>query len=836
MATLLGSMLISLGLDSGAFRTGLTQAEKDTKAFGSKMDRIGRSMSDLGAKMSVFITAPLVAFGVSSVKAASDAAELQSAFNQTFGGMATAMNSWAETTGNAMGRSTQELQKAANTFGIFFNQAAPTKEAAAGLSKQFTVLAQDLSSFYNVDPGTALEKLRSGLAGEAEPLRDFGVFLNEAAVKAKAFELGLVASGGELTEQNKIMARAALIMEATTNAQGDVARTSGGTANQARAAAAAWGELQVVIGTKLLPVITPLITKFAELVNGFSTLSPGMQTFIVGAGVAAAAIGPLLMGFGGIVSGIGALVPIFAPLVALIGAGGLGAALAAAATAAAPFVAVGVALAAGWALFGDKIGPVLTALQEKVQAVLGPKLMALFETVKTALTELWQGPFGDAIRAVIDVLGTFGAAYTSVMGEALIRIISAAVDIISGAFTNIVNVVKLVVAVLTGDWAGAWNAAKAIVQNVITTVLNVMNSLAPGAGDAVRRMVEVIRTWVVDKLNAIWDSVKAKIDAVKGWFYGLYDAVVGHSYIPDMVYLIGQNIARLDALMVQPIRGMTKAATESFRALAENGKALLDNLFPDEAKIKKLQQDLADLDALHNRPGGIDNAVWVEGRRRIEEEIAKTRETAQAAWGEASIVTPEMQQKWQEEMAALATSVTVDLGEPSKAVTLEMISNFADMAKGVEDSVKGVIGSIKKGDFLGALQGVLSIISQIGGIMNGGSSGGGLGGLGGGSSGGGIGGIIVGIASSIFGGARANGGPVSAGSAYLVGERGPELFTPRSSGMIHPNNDNGPSGGGPGNVTFVFQGPVSNPEQVRRSAAQAGAQLVRMMSAGKRGV
>ena len=47
-------------------------------------------------------------------------------------------------------------------------------------------LAADLASFNNIDPTEALDKLRSGLVGEAEPLRSVGVLLNEAAVQAKA--------------------------------------------------------------------------------------------------------------------------------------------------------------------------------------------------------------------------------------------------------------------------------------------------------------------------------------------------------------------------------------------------------------------------------------------------------------------------------------------------------------------------------------------------------------------------------------------------------------------------------------------------------------------------
>ena len=47
---------------------------------------------------------------------------------------------------------------------------------------------------------------------------------------------------------------------------------------------------------------------------------------------------------------------------------------------------------------------------------------------------------------------------------------------------------------------------------------------------------------------------------------------------------------------------------------------------------------------------------------------------------------------------------------------------------------------------------------------------------------------VVGAVTSKFGGAAAEGGPVSGGTSYLVGEKGPELFTPGRSGVITPNN------------------------------------------------
>lgn len=299
----LGFLKYVLGFDSLSFQKGITQADADLKKLQKSFAKTGEKIASAGKTLTLGVTLPLTAFGVTAFQAASDAAELQSSFDTTFGAMAGTMNKWAEETGNALGRSTQEMQKAANTFGIFFNTAVSPQKAAA-MSQTFSKLAQDLGSFFNVDTETAIEKLRSGLSGESEPLRDFGVFLTEAAVQAKAMELGLTGVGNALTEQEKIVARYQLILEATAKAQGDVERTSGGTANQVRAAQAAFDELQVVIGTKLLPVITPLIGKIGEAINWFTSLPPGVQTAAVALGAFGVALGPVLVGVGGLVTAI----------------------------------------------------------------------------------------------------------------------------------------------------------------------------------------------------------------------------------------------------------------------------------------------------------------------------------------------------------------------------------------------------------------------------------------------------------------------------------------------------------------------------------------------------
>ncbi len=337
---------------------------------------IASSAGKVGAAASVAVTAPLVAFGRSAFIAAMDAEELRSAFNVTFGSSSKMMEAWASRTGTALGRTNVELMQAANTFGIFFNQADPKKSAA--MSQQFAQLAQDLSSFYNVDPGTALDKLRSGLTGESEPLRDFGVFMTEAAVKAQAMKMGIIPLNGELSEQQKIMARAGLIMAQTTNAQGDLARTSGSTSNQLRAANAAWENLSLIVGQQLIPALTPVIQTFSGLITSFSTLSPETRKWIVIVGAGAAIFGPFMLGIAGIASGLSAMAPVLLAArtaFLFLGSGVLKAGLMMLGN---PLVLAIVAIGAAIGLVGylvysnwDKISAAFNAGVAKVKAVVG---------------------------------------------------------------------------------------------------------------------------------------------------------------------------------------------------------------------------------------------------------------------------------------------------------------------------------------------------------------------------------------------------------------------------------------------------------------------------------
>ena len=788
MAESLGSAVLELTTDNSGLDRGIADGERKAEGAAARFTQIGGRMRDVGGQLSLAVTLPLVAFGSMAVNAASDAAELQSAFDQTFGAMAADMTEWATETGDAMGRSTQELQRAATMFGIFFNQAAPTREAAAGLSRDFTVLAQDLSSFYNVDPGTAMEKLRAGLSGESEPLRDFGVFLTEATVNARGLQMGLGGLTGELSEQEKILARANLIMEATANAQGDVARTADGTANQVRAAQAAWEELQVTIGTRLLPMITPLVTRLAELMGSFGQLSPETQTFIIGALGIAAALGPVMMGIGGLVSGIGAILPALGGMAGALGlAGGAGGV---AAGGMAGFLGVlgpvGLAIGAvvaAWALFGEKIGPVLSQLAARAQEVLGPRLMALFEAVKSALTDLWTGPFGSMIRTVIGFLGDLQAAYLSALGEGLIRVIGTLLSVVTGTFTMIGDALRVVAALLRGDFSGAWTAIQTLISNAMASSRQAIEALAPGAVAAMQRLYAGVRDWLQQRLGAIFNWVVERVGAVGRAFYELYDAVVGHSYVPDMVDGIGRHMARLDAEMVNPARRATGAAAEAFRSMQQQVQGILARLFPEQARYNQFQRDLAALAELHRR-NELSAVAHAEAVNRLTREYQGVPQTAD--WvGDVEVNQGEMPDLRQ--VVNVDREIDVLMGQwgygdmPEDArtswregVRSALTEGIKALANGdIEGFLEDFFGGIFDRLFDGLLNGVMDMI--FGAASGAAGAGGGF--------------DLGGILNSIFAGGFYTGGLIPSGQFGIVGERGPEpvISTPRGA-LVRPNS------------------------------------------------
>lgn len=249
----LGTAYVELTTDDSKLDKGLDDAERKVDASAKGMSsKFKGLMVGAAAAAGTIITVDAVK---GFIAAGSDLNESLSKSNVVFGENGKQIEEWSKTTSSNFGISQRNALEAAGTFGNLFTTIGLGQAPAADMSEGIVQLAADLASFNNLDPTVVLDKLRSGLAGEAEPLRSMGVFLTEATVKAKGMELGLADANGELSEGAKVQARYALIMEQTGTAQGDFARTSDGLANKQRIVSAQWDDMQAQLGMKLQPAM-----------------------------------------------------------------------------------------------------------------------------------------------------------------------------------------------------------------------------------------------------------------------------------------------------------------------------------------------------------------------------------------------------------------------------------------------------------------------------------------------------------------------------------------------------------------------------------------------------
>ena len=187
-----------------------------------------------------------------AIKAASDFQEATSKVNVIFGRASKSVKNFADSAARNLGQSKQAVLDAAGTFGTFGKAAGLAGEDLSTFTTDFVTLATDLASFNNTSPEEAVQAIGAALRGESEPLRRYGVLLNDAVLKQEAMTLGIYKGKGALTAQQKILAAQSAIYKQTNDAQGDFMRTSDGLANSQRTLKATFDDVKVSIGNAFL--------------------------------------------------------------------------------------------------------------------------------------------------------------------------------------------------------------------------------------------------------------------------------------------------------------------------------------------------------------------------------------------------------------------------------------------------------------------------------------------------------------------------------------------------------------------------------------------------------
>lgn len=748
--SVIGALRAELSAGVAKFADDMGKAGKQVEKFSKRFKKVGANVSRTGQDMSMRMSAPIVAFGGFALKAAGDFEQGMNRVQAVSGATGGQLDQLREQA-KEMGRTTQfSASQAADAMGFLAMAGFKTDEIMSALpgTLQLAASAQmdlgraaDIVSNVLSGYGMEVEELarvndvlvkaftsaNTDLEQLGEAMKYAGPVASAAGVQFEeaAAALGLMGNAGiqasmagtslrgaisrilnptskmsgamkkaglnfkdaqgrllpladiieqlephaenaglfmELFGQRAGPAMAALVSQGSESLRGLTGEleNAGGTAEEVAAAQmkgfngamrelkSAFEGLQLAIADSgLLETMTNLMKRLAEWTRNLAESNPQMLKWATIIAAVAAALGPLVWAIGATISGIGGLLsgvalfmkagPAFIAM-----AKGIGAAIAVMGGPITLAVSALAALAAAWVMYGDEIQAYVSGWIERLDAALGGRLSAVINGVVAVVQ--W---FVEQFRLGFQMIGQ----------------------------------------ILTGDWAAAWETFKEAWSRGWTAVSEIVGTA-----------VGEIGRWIKEKLAAIFDWLGEKLETVKGWFKGLYDSVVGGSYIPDMVDGIIREMGRLEDGFVKPAEDATKQVGNSFDGLGRQVKSVFQELLED-------------------------------GKVSTESLI---------------------------KLAAHAAAQIFDI----------------------------------QGMFKGSPGGGGSTEQILGGILGAAFGGGG------------------------FGGFMADGGMAMAGRPYIVGENGPELFRPHTTGTVDPSPGRG------GGVTQIFNVQTPDANSFRRSERQ----------------
>lgn len=199
------------------------------------------------------------------VQDASDLNESVSKSGVIFGESADQIQAFAKTAADSFGQSSKQALDAASTFATFGKAAGLSGGELVDFSTSLTTLSSDFASFFNTSPEDAITAIGAALRGESEPIRRYGVLLDDATLKQRAMAMGIYDGEGALSAQQKTLAAYSEILAQSTDAQGDFERTQDGLANKTRTLQANIADLSATIGQKLLPTVNDYVSAAVKI-------------------------------------------------------------------------------------------------------------------------------------------------------------------------------------------------------------------------------------------------------------------------------------------------------------------------------------------------------------------------------------------------------------------------------------------------------------------------------------------------------------------------------------------------------------------------------------------
>jgi TP901 family phage tail tape measure protein len=738
-SAVIGALRVTLGIDTAAFTQGISNAQKQMGAIGAKMTSVGKGMT-------AGITAPLVAFGGLALKVAGDfeaSMNKVAAVSGATGDELAAMRDQAK----LLGATTQfSASQAADAMGFLAMAGFKANEVIAAMPGTL-----QLAASAQMDLGTTADIVSNILSGYGLKVEELGR-VNDVLVKA------FTASNTNLEQLGEAMKYAGPVASAAGVGFEEAAAALGMMGNAGIQASMAGTSLRGAISRILAPTksmrgamaeaglaFTDAQGKLLPLADIVENLAPHaedaglfMELFGQRAGPAMAAL---------VSQGSGALRDLTTEL---LNSGGT----------------------------AERIADV------QMEGFNGAmrELTSAFEGLQIAIAESglieWATEAVNAIAAWVQEVsktspellkwGTIVAGLAVVVGPVVLALglFATAIAAVSIPVAAVIAALGAMGVALYAFWPEIVTAKDKVVEfatmvgETIAGLPQFFIDAKDGALLAVQQLVEGVSDWFGSKLDDAVAKVSAVGAKIAAPFKAAWDAVVGNSYIPDLV------------------RGVEEWLSRLARTAPEIAGRAADGVAAPFAGIG---------DTISDASGSIEDM----------------KGTARSFFGDLRSGLDQGKSAW--EAFSDAATRAID------RITDKLMNEMLDALFQVNGAATG--GGKGGGIFGGLLN---AVGGAIGGMFGGGSSGLSFG------AGNTTGAGGAGFSYTSYGGPRAAGGPVMPNRAYMVGEMGREMFVPNTAGTIIPNDALG--GGGGTNLTVHVHGARGNAEiheMARAGAAEA---------------
>lgn len=778
-----GSLWVRLGIIDKDFEQGLKKAERDLNRFGNRL-------SSLGQRLTTGLSIPLALVSGAAIKLGMDAVESESLFSVSMGKMADSAREWSEELRKNLGLNAYELRKNVGMLYTMFNSMKMGEQASYDMAKGLTQLAYDMASFYNLNPEEAFQKLQAGITGEVEPLKRLGIIVNETAIKQWALTNGMIKQGETMTEQQKIFARYNVIMEATSKAHGDLARTMDSPTNKLRALKEEIQNTATDLGVALLPAVSrllqslkPMVELVSKLVEKFSKLPEPIRNVVAGFAGLLIMLGPIIMLVGkflttlasipGAITAIGSGIPLLTGSLGIL------------AKAFAPFLIGGAIIAGLVAIVGwlSKIREEARLAATDIKSVTGVE-----EAQK--LVDYWS----KEVKRRKQERENFYEFTKSIAGDFWLRNIKKTTW---GAeherLTKEIAEAELKLKQARDKLKGLTPASPAGTDAYVTVNGATVNGgLGGGKFDLNKTLADYKkeREDIIAISKALGDTENLNADLAAN-LRSEIALLISQGYKPEQKVLADliteynkyNEAAEKDKEQKYDIEKTNKRLNESMAEL--NAK---EKLFGESTEINAQKMRLLESAMVEMVANGIDpQSEAVQALMKDYDELNQKLIDAELAMEELPAEeTAEKIRTWRDALQ----EVSEDMGTYND----KMVNLAEDTAYSIENAFADISFAVVKGkfdDISDAFQNLLdsilrsltnlfaqSLFQKFLGMFLG---------MGTGYD------LPAGFSpSSLIPDtvpvARAIGGPVSIGSPYIVGERGPELFVPSTSGNIVPNS------------------------------------------------